>query len=102
MRNFIISFALMSCVSCVSTEQVESSAKESAASWCQDMGLNCTGYSCSGKDSDADGYTSCTVAVDDGTRVSLDCGYYSPLSVVGQNTSCRQTRAFNVSNSLGQ
>ncbi len=96
MRNFILAFALISCISCVTTEQVENDATNNAISWCADMGLNCSGVSCGGVDSDSNGYVSCTVS-DNGNRIPIECGHNKPLAFFGQNTSCREVRAFNFS-----
>ncbi len=83
-------------VGCVPASEIKASGEKNAAGWCRDMALDCTGVSCSGSDSDADGYTSCTAVVADGTRVPLECGRTVAITLVGQNTGCKEVRPINL------
>ena len=96
---------LLLIIGCITPLERQTSAEENAVSWCQDMTYNCLAISCVGHDSDKDGYVSCTVALADSSRVPLECAYdtVSLESVaLGQNTGCKETRAFNLTPSLPQ
>lgn len=70
-------------------EITRGTAERNARAWCDNMGLGCTGASCSAADSDGDRYVSCTVATHEGLQ-AIECGYdlvVTPLE--GQNTGCR-------------
>lgn len=71
------------------TAAVERSADRNAKAWCGQMGLECSGVSCSGRDSDGDGYVSCSAAVA-GDVKAIECGYdMVVVPVGGQNTGCK-------------
>lgn len=50
-------------------------ASPEARRWATDLGYNVQGVSCAGRDSDADGYVSCTVKPVDQDPVSIECNY---------------------------
>lgn len=89
-RMILIGGALLATACYTQPVQVtQSTAQRNARSWCHDMGLDCTGVSCSGADSDGDGYTSCSVATHDGIQ-PVECGYDLVIApIAGQNTGCR-------------
>lgn len=75
---------------CVSPSEVEGSAERNAKEFASKMGIKYEGLSCSGADSDHDGYTSCTFNLGDGKIQSFECGYDRPTALMGQNTGCKE------------
>lgn len=79
------------------TEMVLSSAERNAATWATKMGISIKGASCSGSDSDNDGYVSCTLALGglNETKI-IECGYDRKLGFgdscgyAGPNTGCKE------------
>lgn len=68
MKKYLLLLAL---TSCVTTDEAVSSARRFAT----DLGYEVRGVSCSGRDSDGDGYMSCSVRViGDGPPLELQCG----------------------------
>lgn len=94
MTRLLVAGALFALAACVVPEDVERQAKANAHSWCEDMGLSCVGLSCSGSDSDMDGYVSCDLNVRDSDghteMVSVSCGYRQGPGV---NNGCKRKLA---------
>ncbi len=96
MIRWIPFIILLTACEITTTEEVERSAIDNAVSWCKDMTISCLGASCSGKDSDLDGYTSCTVSTSSGERIPLECGYTKQYAFAGQNTGCKEVKTYTV------
>lgn len=70
-------FIIISLASCARIPPA-ADAKASCAAWSADLGYELLGCSCSNRDSDWDGYISCTARVksnDGEDRVNLECTY---------------------------
>ena len=74
---------------CVTTNSRTSDALRNAKQYSNELGLHPQGYSCSGADSDEDGYVSCTLSFENGSTKSIECGYDKPFALLGQNTGCK-------------
>lgn len=81
---------------CLTTDERERSAERNAQDWCDAMAVDCIGTRCSGLDSDADSYVSCTVSTQTGKRIAIECGYDVPLALLGQQTACKEVRPINL------
>lgn len=73
---------------CVTTDARQGSAEANLSAWSTQVGLEGRG-TCSGADSDHDGYTSCTFVQADGNIQALECGYDVIVAPLGQNTGCK-------------
>lgn len=80
---------------CVTTEDRKADGERNANAFAAGMGLEITGASCSGADSDGDGYASCTLAMVGGTTRAIECGYDRPFALLGQNEGCRMAMPGN-------
>lgn len=70
--------AVVSVRGCLSGPAQQSAAKDEAATWARELGLQYTGISCADYDSDNDGYVSCTLAMKNGDTKQIECrGAYS-------------------------
>ena len=74
---------------CVTTTERSTTAERNARAYSASLGLEITGVSCSGADSDGDGYTSCTVVLPGGQMKAIECGYDRPVAILGQNVGCK-------------
>ena len=91
MRNiFLLVFAFIA--GCTTTAVVERTATENAKAFAASMGMEIKGAACSGSDSDLNGYTSCTLNMGDGKLQAIECGYYDPMAIMGQNTGCKMVK----------
>ncbi len=81
-----IAFLLPACIS--TPAEVKTSATSEAKMFASEMGYDIKGVSCSGRDSDRDGYTSCTIAMSDGTSKAIECSYFVKAAFL-QNTGCK-------------
>lgn len=77
-------------VGCQSPSDIEGSAERNAKDFAAKMGIKYEGLSCSGSDSDHDGYVSCTFNMGEGKIQSFECGYDQVGAVMGQNTGCKE------------
>lgn len=77
-------------------EEIGASAKRNALAFIAETGLDATGVTCSQRDSDQDGYVSCTVVMGDSTMRAIECGYDRPDALKGQNTGCRMALPGNI------
>lgn len=82
---------------CTPPSKIAADAAVSAADYFKRLGVETTGISCSGADSDHDGYVSCTGALPDGTLKGVECGYatYGSISAL-VNRECRLALPTNV------
>ena len=72
-----IVFISVLAASCSGSDQ-RNAAKQEAAQWAKELGLEFTGASCADYDSDNDGYVSCTLAMKSGETKQIECrGAYS-------------------------
>lgn len=60
-------------------------AEQEARSHAQKLGWKVAGAACTGRDTDGDGYISCTVALEDGTERALECA----SGGIGRITGCK-------------
>lgn len=74
---------------CVTTTDRTATAERNARAYSASLGLEITGATCSGADSDGDGYTSCTVVLPGGQMKAIECGYDRPFAPLGQNVGCK-------------
>ena len=74
---------------CVTTTERSTTAERNARAYSASLGLEITGATCSGADSDGDGYTSCTVVLPGGQMKAIECGYDRPVAILGQNVGCK-------------
>lgn len=82
---------------CTSTDTVSSSAERNARAFASDMGVELKGISCSGSDSDLDGYVSCTMNETSGQRTAIECGYDQTFQIDAlTNTACKMARPVTV------
>lgn len=77
-------------IGCQSPSDRQGSAERNAKDFADNMGIEYRGLSCSGSDSDADGYVSCTFNLRNGQIQSFECGYDQPGALLGQNTGCKE------------
>lgn len=90
--------ALMLCLQWFTPpSKIAADAAVSAADYFARLGVETTGISCSGADSDHDGYVSCTGALPDGTLKGIECGYATYGSIDALvNRECRLALPTNV------
>lgn len=81
---------------CVTTSDREASAQRNAKEYAASMAMDIQGVSCSGMDSDHDGYVSCTLNLGDDKLKAINCGYDQPMALMGQNTGCKLAMPINV------
>jgi len=81
---------------CVTTSDREASATRNAKEFAASMGMEIHGVSCSGSDSDQDGYVSCTLNLSDDKLKAINCGYDQAVAIMGQNTGCKLAMPINV------
>lgn len=81
---------------CLTSEEISSSAETNARTWTQEMGEEIKGVSCSGQDSGADGYVSCTVSLQDGRQIPIECGYNHFVFIGTANSGCKEVRPLTV------
>ena len=78
---------------CTTTNMVSTSAERNAKDFSIEMGFEIRGVSCSGSDSDLDGYVSCTLNETSGQRTAIECGYDQTLVIdMLTNTACKMAR----------
>jgi hypothetical protein len=82
-------FSLSLSNSFISTDSISNSAKVNASNFADNMGWSATAIQCSGRDSDHDGYTSCTIGLEGGATKSINCGYKLNFALLGQNEECK-------------
>ncbi len=73
---------------CVTTSDRESSAERNLSGYMSSLQIEGHG-TCSGADSDNDGYVSCTIAKANGELQAAECGYDKRIAIMGQNTNCK-------------
>ena len=74
-------------------------AQENATKYLNNMGYEFKGVSCTGTDSDGDGYISCDVNLSDGNRLRLDC---ASGGVMTRTEGCKEKAAVDMrTNNLG-
>lgn len=83
-------------IGCTTTSDREASAQRNAKEYAASMGLTIQGVSCSGSDSDLDGYVSCTLNLGDDKLKAINCGYDQAVAIMGQNTGCKLAMPINV------
>lgn len=92
-------------IACITSSEIQSSAEANAQAWCTELQLDCKASSCMSRDTDNDGYVSCTVLLQDSQRVSVECAHTQAsleTVILGQNEGCRQKMPINVTPSIGQ
>lgn len=87
MRYVILLAAL---AACTTPDMIKSSAEDNAWEFAADMGIEVVGVSCSGRDTDRDGDTSCTLNTGGDTRINIECNYDVAFAPLGQATGCKQ------------
>jgi len=67
------------------------SATRNARNWARDMGMDrdAIRVTCSGRDSDGDGYVSCSYLDSNNVTRPIECGYDLNWAPMGQNTNCK-------------
>lgn len=86
---FVASFVASVSNSLISTDSISNSAKVNASNFADNMGWSVNAIQCSGRDSDHDGYTSCTIGLEGGATKSINCGYELNFAPLGQNEECK-------------
>lgn len=86
MRNIIICLAL---AACTTPDMIKTSSERNAIEYATDMGLDIKGVSCSARDSDMDGDTSCTLNMADGSTKAIECNYDVAIAPLGQVRGCK-------------
>lgn len=90
-------FLALLLAACTSTDTVSVSAERNARLFSSEMGLELKGVSCSGSDTDVDGYVSCTLNETSGQRTAIECGYDQSLQIDRfTNTACKMARPVTV------
>ena len=59
-------------------------AEKGARAFAKELGVQISGLSCAGTDSDGDGYVSCTIAKTDGSLLAIECA-----GALTMNRGCR-------------
>ncbi len=83
-------------LACTTTTARMASAERNARVHAEKMGWVVQGASCSGSDSDQDGYVSCTVSKKEGDSHAVECGYDEAFAPLGQNTGCKDARPLSI------
>lgn len=80
--------------------KIAESANNNAKVYATEMGWSIKGSSCSGADSDGDGYVSCSVnlSLPEGKEEvkGINCGYDRVFAPLGQNTGCKIPNIQNI------
>lgn len=73
---------------------ISSSAEGYAHNYLTEANKSADSIQCSGSDSDADGYVSCTLfgATDLPPMMAIECPYYIPNGCLEQNTVCKMAQ----------
>lgn len=71
--------------SCESVVGTGEHAEQEARTHAKKLGWRLSGVACTGRDTDGDGYISCTVALEDGTERALECA----SGGIGRITGCK-------------
>lgn len=87
---FAIILSLPLAVGCTTPDMIKESGERNAREFAADMGLDIKGVSCSGRDSDHDSDTSCTLALASGENESIECNYDVAFTLLGQATGCKR------------
>ena len=67
-------------------------AEEEAKEWATELGMKYTSVSCVAKDTDGDGYVSCTFMMTDGTTKGVECAGARGDGTWIRNSGCRDPK----------